>query len=64
VVAEGATVTPAELRAFLADQVPRWQLPERWAYIAEVPKTSVGKFAKTKMRQAYANGEYEVIEAS
>jgi fatty-acyl-CoA synthase len=63
VPAEGATVTAAELRAFLADQIPRWQLPERWAFITEVPKTSVGKFAKTKMRQDYAAGEYEVIEA-
>ncbi len=63
VPAEGAAVTADELRAFLADQIPRWQLPERWAFITEVPKTSVGKFAKTKMREAYANGDYEVIEA-
>ena len=63
VPAEGSTVTAAELRAFLADQIPRWQLPERWAFITEVPKTSVGKFAKTRMREAYANGDYEVIEA-
>ena len=63
VPAAGAEVTAAELRAFLADQIPRWQLPERWAFIAEVPKTSVGKFSKTKMREAYANGDYEVVEA-
>jgi fatty-acyl-CoA synthase len=63
VVPESSTVTAAELRAFLADKVPRWQLPERWAFIDEVPKTSVGKFAKTRMREAYARGDYEVIEA-
>jgi fatty-acyl-CoA synthase len=62
VVAEGATVTASELRAFLAERVPRWQLPERWSFIGEVPKTSVGKFAKTRMRDAYANGDYEIIE--
>ena len=61
VVAKGATVTPEELRAFLADRVPRWQLPERWAFIDEVPKTSVGKFAKTRMRDAFARGDYKVI---
>jgi fatty-acyl-CoA synthase len=60
---EGAAVTAAELRAFLAERMPRWQLPERWSFIAEVPKTSVGKFAKTRMREAYAKGDYEVIEA-
>ena len=42
---------------------PRWQLPERWSFIAEVPKTSVGKFAKTTMREAYARGDYLIIEA-
>jgi fatty-acyl-CoA synthase len=62
VLAEGSRATPDELRAFLAERIPRWQLPERWSFIAEVPKTSVGKFAKTRMRDAYANGEYEVIE--
>ena len=61
VVAKGATVTPEELRAFLADRVPRWQLPERWAFIDEVPKTSVGKFAKTRMRDAFARGDYQVV---
>src|ERR1022692_832438 len=63
VLAPGATTTAAELRAFLAERVPRWQLPERWSFIAEVPKTSVGKFAKTRIRDSYARGDYEVIEA-
>ena len=36
--------------------------PERWAYIDEVPKTSVGKFSKRMMREAYAQGEYKVIQ--
>jgi fatty-acyl-CoA synthase len=63
VVKQGASVTAAELRHFLAGKVPRWQLPERWSFITEVPKTSVGKFAKTRIREAYAKGDYEVIEA-
>jgi fatty-acyl-CoA synthase len=63
VLAAGATTSAAELREFLAGRVPKWQLPERWSFITEVPKTSVGKFAKTKIRAAYARGEYEVVEA-
>ncbi len=63
VLAPGASVTAAELRAFLEGQMPHWQLPERWSFITEVPKTSVGKFAKTRIREAYARGDYEVIEA-
>ena len=37
-----------------------WQLPERWAVIDAVPKTSVGKFDKKVLRQRYADGELEV----
>ena len=63
VVHSGSPVTAAELREFLGGQVPRWQLPERWCFISEVPKTSVGKFANTKIRECYARGDYEIIEA-
>jgi fatty-acyl-CoA synthase len=63
VVLPGAEVTAEELRAFLAERVPRWQIPERWCFITEVPKTGVGKFAKTRIRDSYAAGEYTVIEA-
>jgi fatty-acyl-CoA synthase len=63
VLADGASASAGELRAFLAERVPRWQVPERWSFIDEVPKTSVGKFAKTRMREAYASGEYQVVEA-
>ena len=47
VLHEGASAGPAELRDFLSSAWPRWQLPERWSFVTEVPKTSVGKFAKT-----------------
>jgi fatty-acyl-CoA synthase len=56
VVRDGTAVTSTELRDFLVGQVPRWQLPERWSFIPEVPKTSVGKFDKKVLRQRYADG--------
>src|SRR5262249_35185399 len=52
-----SSVEMASLRAFLSERVPRWQLPERWALITEVPKTSVGKFDKKMLRHQYAEGE-------
>jgi fatty-acyl-CoA synthase len=60
---EGASVTPAELRDFLAATVARWQLPERWSFIESVPKTSVGKFDKTRVRAQYADGVLAVEQA-
>jgi fatty-acyl-CoA synthase len=62
VLKEGASASATELRDFLAGQLPRWQLPERWSFIVEVPKTGVGKFAKTRIREAYAQGDYQIIE--
>jgi len=61
VLADGATATPAELRDFLAGKFAKWQLPERWAFIDEVPKTSVGKFDKKALRTRYADGDLDVI---
>jgi len=61
VLKAGADISADKLREFLTGQVPRWQLPERWCFIAEVPKTSVGKFAKRRMRDAYLHGDYDII---
>jgi fatty-acyl-CoA synthase len=63
VLKEGAgEVTYEELREFLADKVARWQLPERWAVIPAVPKTSVGKFDKKVIRAQYAQGALDVTK--
>jgi len=56
----GKSPTAEELVVYLKERVPRWWLPEQWTFIAEVPKTSVGKFDKKVMRAAFADGAYEV----
>jgi fatty-acyl-CoA synthase len=40
--------------------VAHWQLPENWAFVEEVPKTSVGKFDKKRLRVQHADGALEV----
>ncbi len=60
VLREGVTATPAELCGYLADKVAKWWLPERWTFIGEVPKTSVGKFDKKVLRAQHADGELQV----
>jgi fatty-acyl-CoA synthase len=57
---EGKACDPAELRDWLAERVAKWWLPERWATVDAVPKTSVGKFDKKVLRKAYADGELDV----
>jgi fatty-acyl-CoA synthase len=61
VLKPGSTTDALALRDFLADRIARWQLPERWALISEVPKTSVGKFDKKVLRSEYAAGKLEVV---
>ncbi len=62
VLNEGADATPQQLREFLADKVVRWWLPERWTFVDEVPRTSVGKYDKKTIRARHADGGYDVIE--
>ncbi len=64
VVVEGESVDAAELREHLASRFAKWQLPERWAFIDEVPKTSVGKFDKKVLRKSYADGALDVQTVS
>ena len=54
VLKEGQTTTSDELRDFLAPSFAKWWLPERFEFIAEIPKTSVGKFRKTELREMFA----------
>jgi fatty-acyl-CoA synthase len=62
VVKEGSSTAAADLRSFLADRIAKWQLPERWVFIDEVPKTSVGKFDKKVLRAKHSDGELDVEE--
>ena len=48
------------LRDFLEGNFAKWQLPENWTLIPEVPKTSVGKFDKKRLRAEYHDGGFEV----
>ncbi len=60
VLSEGASVTPEELREFLSKDFAKWQLPDAWAFIDEVPRTSVGKFDKKVIRKQYSDDELDV----
>jgi fatty-acyl-CoA synthase len=56
-VAAAGEVDADELTAFLAArEIPRWWLPDGFAFVAEIPKTSVGKFDKKALRGTYAQG--------
>jgi fatty-acyl-CoA synthase len=61
VLAPGQTVSPEELRAHLAGRVLKWWVPEQWAFVAEVPRTSVGKHDKKLLRARNSEGALDVL---
>jgi fatty-acyl-CoA synthase len=54
VLKEGASATTEQLREFLAPHFAKWWLPDRVEFVAEIPKTAVGKFKKTALREQFA----------
>ena len=61
VLNEGAKAEPAELRAFLAGKFAKWQLPDAFVFAKEIPRTSVGKFRKTALREQFTEWKWETL---
>ncbi len=59
VLREGCQATPAELREHLAQRFPKWQLPDAIVFVEEIPRTSVGKFQKSRLREKFAGWEWK-----
>jgi fatty-acyl-CoA synthase len=55
VLHEGEQLTAEELIEFLEPRVAKWWLPDRIEFIAEVPKTSTGKFSKKTLRDRFTD---------
>lgn len=60
VLRPGQSASAEELRDFLSERVVKWWLPERWAFVESIPKTSVGKFDKKLLRAQYGEGTLDV----
>jgi fatty-acyl-CoA synthase len=59
VLREGSTAGAEDLVEHLRDRVAKWWLPDEFAFVAEIPKTSVGKFDKKVLRSRLADGALE-----
>jgi fatty-acyl-CoA synthase len=60
VLRDGASATGDELRDHLASQFAKWWLPDRFEFVDEIPKTSVGKFRKVALRERFAGAPASV----
>jgi len=59
VLKEGKSVTESELRAFLETSFARWQVPDAFVFVNELPHTSTGKLLKTKLRKDFADWSWK-----
>jgi fatty-acyl-CoA synthase len=49
----GATATSDDLRSFLETKFAKWQLPDDFVFVNDLPHTSTGKLLKTELRTRF-----------
>jgi fatty-acyl-CoA synthase len=59
VLKQGARATPEELRAHLAAGFAAWQLPDAIVFVDEIPRTSVGKMKKSRLREMFTGWDWD-----
>jgi fatty-acyl-CoA synthase len=57
VVRDGCQVDADELREHLATEYAKWQVPDRFEFVDEIPRTATGKFKKTALREMFVDAE-------
>jgi len=59
VLKPGITAAPDELRNFLGATFAKWQLPDAFVFVDELPHTSTGKLLKSALRETYKDWKWE-----
>lgn len=59
---EPSKETAEMLRDELRPKLPKWMLPEYWAFVDSIDKTSVGKFDKKDLRSHLSAGQYSIVK--
>ncbi len=59
VLREGSDTSAQDLVEHLRERVAKWWLPDEFAFVREIPKTSVGKFDKKVLRGELGAGTLE-----
>lgn len=59
VLKDGASAPAEELRAFLSKKFAKWQLPDDFVFVSELPHTSIGKLSKVELRKNFGNWQWK-----
>ncbi|HEX4603453.1 MAG TPA: AMP-binding protein, partial [Candidatus Angelobacter sp.] len=63
VLCSGAKATAEELCEFLSSRFAKWQLPDAFVFLDELPHTSTGKLSKLELRKRFTNWDWEKTAA-
>jgi fatty-acyl-CoA synthase len=59
VAKDGVIISSETLREFLAGKFAKWQLPDAFIFVDELPHTSTGKLLKVELRRRYQDWQWE-----
>jgi fatty-acyl-CoA synthase len=59
VARDGVTISSETLREFLAGKFAKWQLPDAFLFVDQLPHTSTGKLLKAELRERYQDWQWE-----
>ncbi len=54
-----ANATIDELKQYLAGKFAKWAVPDAYVFVDAIPRTSTGKFLKTRLREQYRDWKWE-----
>jgi fatty-acyl-CoA synthase len=59
ILKDGWVVEDCELRSFLERRFARWQVPDAFVRVKELPYTPTGKLMKSKLRQEFSAWDWD-----
>jgi fatty-acyl-CoA synthase len=58
VLKPGAQAADADIRGHLSQRFVKWMVPDAYVFVDAIPRTSTGKFLKTRLREQYREWEW------
>ena len=58
VLKPGASADEADIKRHLARRFVKWMVPDAYAFVDAIPRTSTGKFLKTRLREQYRDWKW------
>src|SRR5262249_44119515 len=60
----GASVDVEAVQQHLRARLASFRVPDAWAFVDRIPRTSVGKLDERALRKAFADGELRVVRTA